>query len=67
MINPESFREYSEYLSRSDMYKNLNETIDPGENKVQVNSMKDKLANLKEAVNNSPTSDANKIINRNNM
>ena len=48
MIDPESFREYFGYLSPSDMYKNLNETIDLEENKAQINSIKDKLANLME-------------------
>ena len=67
MIDPESFREYFEYLSPSDMYKNLNKTIGSEENKAQVNAIKDKLANLMEAVKSSPAGDANKIRNRNNM
>ena len=67
MIDPKLFREYFEYLSPSDMYKNLNKTISSEENKAQVNAIKDKLANLMEAVKRSPTSDAKKIENRNNM
>ena len=67
MIDPESFREYFEYLSPSDMYKNLNKTIGSEENKAQVNAIKDKLANLMEAVKSSPTSDAKKIKNKNNV
>ena len=50
-----------------DMYNNLNKTIGTEENKAQVNAIKDKLANLMEAVKRSPTSDAKKIENRNNM
>ena len=49
------------------MYKNLNETIESEENETQVNAIKNNLANLMELIKNSPTSDANKIINRNNM
>ena len=49
------------------MYKNLSETIDSEENKAQVNAIKNNLANLMELIKSSPTSDANKIINRNNM
>ena len=60
MIDPESFREYFEYLSPSDMYNNLNKTIGSEENKAQVNAIKDKLANLMEAVKSSPTSDEKK-------
>ena len=67
MIDPELLKEYFEYLSPSDMYKNLNKTIGSEENKAQVNAIKDKLANLMEAVKRSPTSDAKKIRNRNNM
>ena len=61
MINPELFREYFEYLSPSDMHKKLNETIGSEENKAQVNAIKDKLANLMEAVKNNPTSDKKKL------
>ena len=67
MIDSESFREYFGYLSPSGMYKNLNKTIGLEKNKALVNAIKDKLANLMEAVKSSPTSDAKKIRNRNNM
>ena len=67
MIDLKLFREYFEYLSPSDMYKNLNKTIGSEENKAQVNAIKDKLANLMEAVKRSPTSDAKEIRNRDNM
>ena len=61
MIDPELFREYFEYSSPSDMYKNLNKTIGTEENKAQVNAIKDKLANLMEAVKNNPNSDKKKL------
>ena len=60
MIDTELFREYFEYSSPSDMYKNLNKAIGSEENKHQVNAIKDKLANLMEAVKRSPTTDAKK-------
>ena len=47
------------------MYKNLSETINSEENKAQVNAIKNNLANLMELIKNSPTNDANKIMNRN--
>ena len=43
MINSKLFREYFEYSSPSDMYKNLNNTINSEENEAQVNVIKDKL------------------------
>ena len=61
------FREYFEYLSPSDMYKSLDKTISSEENKAQVNAIKNRLANLMEAVKRSPTSYADKNRNRNNM
>ena len=67
MISPKLFREYFEYLSPGDMYKNLNKTMGLEENKAQVNAIKDRLAKLMEAVKLSPTSNAKKIRNRNNM
>ena len=42
-IDPESLREYFEYSSPSDMYKNLIETIDSEENEAQVNAIKNNL------------------------
>ena len=61
MIGPESFREYFEYLSPSELYNNLNKTIGLEENKAQVNVVKGKLANLMEAVKCSRTSDEKKF------
>ena len=49
------------------MYKNLNETIDPEKNKAQINVIRNKLANQMEVFKNNPTSDTNKIKNRNNV
>ena len=40
MIDPELFREYFEYSSPSDMYKNLNKAIGSEENKAQVTMIK---------------------------
>ena len=37
------------------MYKIFNKTIDSEENKAQVNMIKDKLSNLMEAVERTPT------------
>ena len=54
MINPKMFREYL------DMYKDLNKTTGLEENKAQVNTIKNRLANLMEAFKSSPTSDAKK-------
>ena len=63
MIDPKLFRKYFEYLSRSDMYKNLNKTTGSEENKAQVNTIKDWLTNLMEEFKSNPTSDARKINN----
>ena len=67
MIDPKLFREYFEYLRPSDMYNDLNKTIDLEENKVQVNVIKDRLANLMEDFKSRPTSNAQKIRHRNRM
>ena len=66
MIDTKLFREYFEYLSPSDMQKNLNKTTGLEENKAQVNT-KNRLANLMEAFISNATSDAKKIENRNQM
>ena len=63
MIDPKLFREYLEYLNLIDMYKNLNKTTVSEKNKAQVNTIKDRLANLMEKFK----SDARKSRNRNNM
>ena len=44
------------------MYKNVNKTIYSEDNKAQVNAIKDKLANLMEAVKSCPTSDEKKKL-----
>ena len=67
MIDPELLREYFEYFSPSDMYKNLNKKIGSEENKAQVNAIKDRLANLMGAFKSRPTSNAKKIRNRKHM
>ena len=67
MIDTKLFREYFEYLNPSDMYKNLNKTTGLEENKAQVDTIKNRLANLMEAFISNPTSDAKKIENRNQM
>ena len=60
MIDPESFTEYFGYLSPSEMYKNLNKTINSEENKAQINAIKDKLANLIEEFRSRSKSNAKK-------
>ena len=67
MIDPKLFREYLEHLSLIDMYKNLNKTTVSEKNKAQLNTIKDRLANLMEKFKSNPTSDARKTRNRNNM
>ena len=67
MINPELFRQYFEYLSTSEMYKNVSETIDLEETKAHANKIENRLTNLTEKPKSNPTSDAKKIKNRNNM
>ena len=49
------------------MCKNLTKTTGSEKNKAQVNTIKDRLANLMEKFKSNPTSDARKIKNRNNM
>ena len=61
MIDPKFFREHFQYLSPSGMYNNLNKTTDLEENKDQVITIKNRLANLMEAFTNNPTSDVKKI------
>ena len=60
MIDTKLFKEYFEYPSSSDMYKNLNKTIDLKKNKAQVNAIKDKLANLIKELKSRLTSNAKK-------
>ena len=58
MIDPKLLREYFEYLSPSDTYKNLNKTIGSEENKAQVNAIKDRLVKLIKEFKSSSTRDA---------
>ena len=44
------------------MYKNLNKTTDSEENKDQVNTFENRLANLMETFKSSPTSDTKKKL-----
>ena len=49
------------------MYKALNEAKNLEENKTKVNIIENKLTNLIKLLKNSPTNDAKKIKNKNNM
>ena len=62
MIDLELFREYFEYSRLCGIYSEQSKTIGLEENKAQVNPIKDKLANLMEAIKRSPTSDAKKKL-----
>ena len=67
-IDPKLFREYFEYLSPSDMCKNLIKTTgSEKKNKAQVNTIEDRLANLMEKFKSNPISVARKVKNRNSM
>ena len=61
MIDLNSFKNYFEYLSPSDMYNNLNEIINMEQNKVLVNMIRKSLAGLIEKFKSSPTSNAKKL------
>ena len=67
MINNNLFKEYFEYSSPSDMYKNLNTTTNIEKSKTKLNKTKNDLANLMVDIENNPTNNANKTKNRNNM
>ena len=58
MIDPKLSREYLQYLSPSDMYKNLNKAAGSEENNAQIYTIKYRLANLMEAFKSNTTSDA---------
>ena len=66
-ITFELFEIYFGYSSRIHMYKTLNETNNSEENRLQVNTIENKLTNLIEEIKSSPTSDAKNIKDRNNM
>ena len=67
MIDLKLFREYFEYLSPTDMYKNLNKTAGSEENKAPVDTIKDRFPYLMEEFKSNSTSDAKKNNSRNNM
>ena len=67
MIDLKLFREYFEYLSPTDMYKNLNKTAGSEENKAPVDTIKDRFPYLMEEFKSNSTSDAKKINSRNNI
>ena len=62
MINNNLFNEYFEYLSPSNMYKNLNTTTDIEENKTALNKIKHNLADLMVDIENDPTNNAKKKL-----
>ena len=65
MMNNNLFKEYFEYSSPSNMYKNLNTTTDI--NKTKEYKIEDKLANSMINIKNDPANNAKKIRNKNNM
>ena len=67
MIDHKLFKEYFNYSSPSDMYKNLNKTTNTENNKVRVNMTKNNLTSLIEKFKSNSTSDPKKIKNRNNI
>ena len=64
-MNNNLFKEYFEYSSPSNMYKNLNTTTDI--NKTKEYKIEDKLANSMINIKNDPANNAKKIRNKNNM
>ena len=67
MINNDLLKEYFEYSSPSDIYKNLNNTTDIERNKTIVNKIKGSLTDLMMNFKNSPANNAKKIRIKNNM
>ena len=59
-ISSELFERYFGYSNPSYMYKALNKTKNSEENKTQVNIIENRLANLIEVLNSSPTSNVKK-------
>ena len=54
------FEKYFGYSSPSNMHRTLNVTRSSKENKAQVNTTENRLANLMEVLKSNPTSDAKK-------
>ena len=67
MIDLKLFREYFEYLSPTDMYKNLNKTAGSEENKAPVDTIKDRFPYLMEEFKRIPQVMQKKNNSRNNM
>ena len=66
-VSLDLFKRYFDYLNPSSMYKALNETKISGKNRAQVNTIENRLTNLIVTLKGSPTSDSERIKNRNNM
>ena len=62
MIKNNLFKEYFEYSSPSNMYKNLNTTTDIEENKTKANKIKDYLSDWMMKFKQNPTNNAKKKI-----
>ena len=60
MISNNLFKEYFEYSSPSDLYKNLNTTTKIEKSKTIVNKIKVALANLLVDIKNNPINDVKK-------
>ena len=60
MIDHKLFKEYFNYSSPSDMYKNLNKTTNTENNKVRANMTKNNLTSLIEKFKSNSTSDPKK-------
>ena len=65
MISNNLFKEYFEYSSPSDLYKNLNTTTKIEKSKTIVNKIKVALANLMVDIKNNPINNVKKKKNRN--
>ena len=61
MISNNLFKEYFEYSSPSDLYKNLNATTKIEKNKTIVNKIKAALANLMVDIKNNLINNVKKI------
>ena len=59
-VSLELFKTYFDYSSLSNMYKALNETKSLEENRLQVNTIENKLTNLIDVIKSSPTSHTQK-------
>ena len=55
------FKRYFKYSSPTDMYKNLNKSINIEKNKIQTELINNALINLKKDTENTPKDNTNKI------